>query len=101
MISRTVFYAARLKLFSLKLFTPGLSTPTPAVLTLFRSKLSISKLSTSKQVNGDDMTETKYAVLIKNLFQEYYQGNISLAEYREQRNNIIREMDRDFNGITQ
>lgn len=44
------------------------------------------------------MTETQYAVLIKALFQEYYQRHISLAEYREQRNKIIREMDMRFNG---
>lgn len=46
------------------------------------------------------MTETKYAVMIKKLFIEYYQRHISLSEYREQRNIIIREMDKDLNGIS-
>jgi len=45
------------------------------------------------------MTEAHYAALIKTLFQEYYQRRISLADYREQRNKIIRDMDRDFNGV--
>ncbi|HWV16217.1 MAG TPA: hypothetical protein VN030_12370 [Cellvibrio sp.] len=45
------------------------------------------------------MTETKYAVLIKALLQEYYHRHISLAEYRQKRNVIIRDMDRAFNGV--
>lgn len=44
------------------------------------------------------MTETKYADLIKALFQEYYQRHISQAEYREQRRKIIQDMDKEFNG---
>jgi|GEM_PF-6028076 len=60
------------------------------------AKLNLSRV---KHGTGAVMTETKYAVLIKNLFQEYYQRHISIAEYRERRNKIIREMDRDFNGV--
>lgn len=61
----------------------------------------LAKLKLSRLKHGADavMTETKYAVLIKNLFQEYYQQHISLAEYRERRDNIIRDMDKDFNGV--
>lgn len=44
------------------------------------------------------MTETQYTVLIKALFQEYYQRHISQAEYRERRDKIIGEMDRRYNG---
>lgn len=44
------------------------------------------------------MTDTQYTLLIKALFQEYYQRHISLAEYREQRSKIIGEMDRRYNG---
>lgn len=44
------------------------------------------------------MTETQYTLLIKALFQEYYQRHISLTEYRERRYKIISEMDRRYNG---
>ncbi len=42
--------------------------------------------------------ETKYTAMVKNLFQEYYKRNISMGEYRLQRNKIIREMDVELNG---
>lgn len=45
------------------------------------------------------MLETKYAALIKNLFQEYYQRNISMGEYRAQRKRILDQMDEEFNGV--
>lgn len=42
--------------------------------------------------------ETKYTLLIKNLFQEYYKRNISVGEYRSQRTKIINDMDMEMNG---
>lgn len=47
------------------------------------------------------MTETEYAVLIKALLQEYCQRHISLPEYRAQRSKIVRDMERDFNGVVE
>lgn len=45
------------------------------------------------------MLETKYAAVIKNLFQEYYKRNISMGEYRAQRKRILDQMDEEFNGV--
>ena len=44
------------------------------------------------------MLETKYAAVIKNLFQEYYKRNISMGEYRAQRKRILDQMDEEYNG---
>lgn len=44
------------------------------------------------------MAEMKYSTEIKNLFQEYYKRNLSMGEYRAQRNKIIDRMDDDYNG---
>ncbi len=45
------------------------------------------------------MLETKYAAVVKNLFQEYYKRNISMGEYRAQRKRILDQMDEEFNGV--
>jgi hypothetical protein len=42
--------------------------------------------------------ETKYTAMVKNLFQEYYKRNISVEDYRLERNKIIHEMDVELNG---
>lgn len=42
--------------------------------------------------------ETKYTALVKNLLQEYYKRNISVEDYRLERNKIIYEMDIELNG---
>lgn len=42
--------------------------------------------------------ETKYTLLIKNLFQEYYKRNISVEKYRSERKKIINDMDLEMNG---
>lgn len=44
------------------------------------------------------MLETKYAAVIKNLFQEYYKRNISMGEYRAQRKRVLDQMDEEYNG---
>ncbi len=44
------------------------------------------------------MQETKYAAVIKNLFQEYYKRNISMGEYRAQRKRVLDQMDEEYNG---
>ncbi|MGM8225556.1 hypothetical protein ACSV5M_03165 [Cellvibrio sp. ARAG 10.3] len=44
------------------------------------------------------MQETKYAAVIKNLFQEYYKRNISMGEYRTQRKRVLDQMDEEYNG---
>lgn len=44
------------------------------------------------------MMETKYATLIKDLFQEYYKRNLSMGEYRAQRRKLIDQMDQEYNG---
>jgi hypothetical protein len=44
------------------------------------------------------MLETKYAAVVKNLFQEYYKRNISMGEYRAQRKRILDQMDEEYNG---
>lgn len=41
----------------------------------------------------------EYAAIIKNLFQEYYKGRISVGEYRAQRKIIIDRMDQEHNGF--
>lgn len=45
------------------------------------------------------MLETKYAAVVKNLFQEYYKRNVSMGEYRAQRKRILDQMDEEFNGV--
>lgn len=44
------------------------------------------------------MVDTKYSVIVKNLFQEHYKRNISMGEYRAQRKILIDQMDEEYNG---
>jgi hypothetical protein len=41
----------------------------------------------------------EYSALIRNLARHYYDGKISMGEYRAQRREIIDRMEREYNGF--
>ena len=45
--------------------------------------------------------EQQYSNEIKKLSQDYYNRNLSLEEYRLQRDKLIDQMDREYNGASQ
>jgi hypothetical protein len=45
--------------------------------------------------------EQQYSDQIKKLSQDYYNRNLSLEEYRLQRDKLIDQMDREYNGVSQ
>jgi len=45
--------------------------------------------------------EQQYSDEIKKLSQDYYNRTLSLDEYRLQRDKLIDQMDREFNGVNQ
>lgn len=44
--------------------------------------------------------EQQYSDEIKKLAQDYYNRSLSLEEYRRQRDKLIDQMDREYNGIS-
>ena len=47
------------------------------------------------------MTDTSYALLLRNLSSDYYHGHINFEDYRAQRNRILDEIDAELNADSQ
>ena len=47
------------------------------------------------------MTDTSYALLLRNLSSDYYHNHISFEDYRAQRNRILDEIDAELNADSQ